>query len=140
MRHKANGLGRSVLADDQIRRNLVRGLEGGIGQAKRSERGAREDNADDGAAVGVGIIGVRERDKGVEVIVAGRFGRRPDRGGRGADAWLLCGACEAGAIPVGPLFAQAIEDALGLLPRGIELNEIPLSPNRLFELTGKPPR
>ncbi len=50
------------------------------------------------------------------------------------------GAEEAGAIPVGPLFAQAIEDALGLLPKGIELNEIPLSPNRLFELTGKPPR
>jgi carbon-monoxide dehydrogenase large subunit len=50
------------------------------------------------------------------------------------------GAGEAGAIPVGPLFAQAIEDALGLLPKGIELNEIPLSPNRLFELTGKPPR
>jgi CO/xanthine dehydrogenase Mo-binding subunit len=50
------------------------------------------------------------------------------------------GAGEAGAIPVGPLFAQAIEDALGLLPKGIELNEIPLSPNRLFELTGKPLR
>jgi carbon-monoxide dehydrogenase large subunit len=50
------------------------------------------------------------------------------------------GAGEAGAIPVGPLFAQAIEDALGLLPQGIELNEIPLSPNRLFELTGKPRR
>jgi len=50
------------------------------------------------------------------------------------------GAGEAGAIPVGPLFAQAIEDALGLLPKGIELNEIPLSPNRLFELTGKPRR
>jgi len=47
------------------------------------------------------------------------------------------GAGEAGAIPVGPLFAQAIEDALELLPRGIELNEIPLSPNRLFELTTK---
>ena len=27
------------------------------------------------------------------------------------------GAGEAGAIPVGPLFAQAIEDALALLPR-----------------------
>jgi aerobic carbon-monoxide dehydrogenase large subunit len=50
------------------------------------------------------------------------------------------GAGEAGAIPVGPLFAQAIEDALGLLPNGIELNEIPLSPNRLFELTGTPRR
>ena len=45
------------------------------------------------------------------------------------------GAGEAGAIPVGPLFAQAIEDALGLAARKIELNEIPLSPNRLFELT-----
>jgi aerobic carbon-monoxide dehydrogenase large subunit len=47
------------------------------------------------------------------------------------------GAGEAGAIPVGPLFAQAIEDALGLAGRNIELNEIPLSPNRLFELTAK---
>jgi carbon-monoxide dehydrogenase large subunit len=45
------------------------------------------------------------------------------------------GAGEAGAIPVGPLFAQAIEDALGLPERGIELNEIPLSPDRLFALT-----
>jgi CO/xanthine dehydrogenase Mo-binding subunit len=45
------------------------------------------------------------------------------------------GAGEAGAIPVGPLFAQAIEDALGLNGRGVELLEIPLSPSRLFELT-----
>jgi len=45
------------------------------------------------------------------------------------------GAGEAGAIPVGPLFAQAIEDALGLLAQGIELREIPLSPSRLYELT-----
>ncbi len=42
------------------------------------------------------------------------------------------GAGEAGAIPVGPLFAQAIEDALGI--EGLELREIPLSPNRLWEL------
>ena len=42
------------------------------------------------------------------------------------------GAGEAGAIPVGPLFAQAIEDALDI--EGFELNEIPLSPNRLWEL------
>ncbi|HUD84947.1 MAG TPA: xanthine dehydrogenase family protein molybdopterin-binding subunit [Xanthobacteraceae bacterium] len=47
------------------------------------------------------------------------------------------GAGEAGAIPVGPLFAQAIEDALGLADKEIELLEIPLSPNRLFELTAK---
>jgi len=47
------------------------------------------------------------------------------------------GAGEAGAIPVGPLFAQAIEDALGLADRKVELLEIPLSPNRLFELTLK---
>jgi carbon-monoxide dehydrogenase large subunit len=45
------------------------------------------------------------------------------------------GAGEAGAIPVGPLFAQAIEDALDLKSRGVELLEIPLSPSRLFELT-----
>ena len=44
------------------------------------------------------------------------------------------GAGEAGAIPVGALFAQAIEDALRLSSRGIELLEIPLSPNRLWEL------
>ncbi len=48
------------------------------------------------------------------------------------------GAGEAGAIPVGPLFAQAIENALGLLERNIELNEIPLSPGRLFALINKP--
>ncbi len=42
------------------------------------------------------------------------------------------GAGEAGAIPVGPLFAQAVEDALQGL--GIEILEIPLSPNRLFTL------
>jgi CO/xanthine dehydrogenase Mo-binding subunit len=46
------------------------------------------------------------------------------------------GAGEAGAIPVGPLFAQAIEDALDLKRRKVELLEIPLSPSRLFELTG----
>ncbi len=42
------------------------------------------------------------------------------------------GAGEAGAIPVGPLFAQAVEDALHR--PGLEILEIPLSPNRLFEL------
>jgi CO/xanthine dehydrogenase Mo-binding subunit len=42
------------------------------------------------------------------------------------------GAGEAGAIPVGPLFAQAIEDALH--DAGLEILEIPLSPSRLFEL------
>ncbi|HRW09871.1 MAG TPA: xanthine dehydrogenase family protein molybdopterin-binding subunit, partial [Caldilineaceae bacterium] len=43
------------------------------------------------------------------------------------------GAGEAGAIPVGPLFAQALEDAWGT-PH-LEICEIPLSPSRLFELT-----
>jgi carbon-monoxide dehydrogenase large subunit len=42
------------------------------------------------------------------------------------------GAGEAGAIPVGPLFAQALEDALQI--EGLELLEIPLSPSRLWEL------
>lgn len=42
------------------------------------------------------------------------------------------GAGEAGAIPVGPLFAQAIEDALDV--PGLEINEIPLNPSRLWEL------
>ncbi|MFW6182368.1 MAG: aerobic carbon-monoxide dehydrogenase large subunit [Chloroflexota bacterium] len=42
------------------------------------------------------------------------------------------GAGEAGAIPVGPLFAQAIEDALQV--PGLELREIPLNPDRLWRL------
>lgn len=42
------------------------------------------------------------------------------------------GAGEAGAIPVGPLFAQALEDAFS--GHNLEICEIPLSPNRLFEL------
>lgn len=42
------------------------------------------------------------------------------------------GAGEAGAIPVGPLFAQALEDALSDLP--LEILEIPLSPSRLWTL------
>ena len=42
------------------------------------------------------------------------------------------GAGEAGAIPVGALFAQAIEDALAL--PGLEILEIPLKPSRLWEL------
>ncbi|HSD55009.1 MAG TPA: xanthine dehydrogenase family protein molybdopterin-binding subunit [Burkholderiales bacterium] len=48
------------------------------------------------------------------------------------------GVGEAGAIPVGPLFAQALEDALDLPAQGEELNEIPLSPCRLWELAGTP--
>jgi carbon-monoxide dehydrogenase large subunit len=48
------------------------------------------------------------------------------------------GVGEAGAIPGGPLFAQALEDALELAARGRELNEIPLSPCRLWELAGSP--
>ena len=46
------------------------------------------------------------------------------------------GAGEAGAIPVGPLFAAAVEDALG--EGSPEILEIPLSPNRLFELAHRP--
>jgi carbon-monoxide dehydrogenase large subunit len=42
------------------------------------------------------------------------------------------GAGEAGAIPVGALFVQAVEDALQV--EGFEINEIPLSPSRLWEL------
>jgi CO/xanthine dehydrogenase Mo-binding subunit len=46
------------------------------------------------------------------------------------------GAGEAGAIPVGPLFAQALEDALHDVD--FEILEIPLNSNRLWELvTGK---
>ena len=43
------------------------------------------------------------------------------------------GAGEAGAIPVGPLFAQALEDALHDVD--FEILEIPLNSNRLWELT-----
>jgi carbon-monoxide dehydrogenase large subunit len=42
------------------------------------------------------------------------------------------GAGEAGAIPVGALFAQALEDALAV--PGLEILEIPLRPSRLWEL------
>jgi len=42
------------------------------------------------------------------------------------------GAGEAGAIPVPALFAQALENALH--DRKLEILEMPLSPNRLFEL------
>ena len=42
------------------------------------------------------------------------------------------GAGEAGAIPTGALFAQAVEDALSQF--NLEICEIPLSPNRLFEI------
>lgn len=45
------------------------------------------------------------------------------------------GAGEAGAIPVGPLFAQAVEDALS--HTGVEILEIPLNPSRLWELAQK---
>jgi carbon-monoxide dehydrogenase large subunit len=45
------------------------------------------------------------------------------------------GAGEAGAIPVGPLFAQALEDALW--DREFEVLEIPLNSNRLWEIVNK---
>jgi CO/xanthine dehydrogenase Mo-binding subunit len=48
------------------------------------------------------------------------------------------GAGEAGAIPVGCLFAQALEDALGMA--GLEILEMPLSPLRLWELVTQPSR
>jgi carbon-monoxide dehydrogenase large subunit len=44
------------------------------------------------------------------------------------------GAGEAGAIPVGPLFVQAVEDAL---ENKIEILECPVSPRRLWELAEK---
>jgi len=46
------------------------------------------------------------------------------------------GVGEAGCIPTGALFAQAVDDALS--DYGIEIREIPLSPNRLFELITTP--
>jgi carbon-monoxide dehydrogenase large subunit len=45
------------------------------------------------------------------------------------------GAGEAGAIPVGPLFAQALEDALYDVE--FEILEIPLNSNRLWELVNR---
>jgi CO/xanthine dehydrogenase Mo-binding subunit len=42
------------------------------------------------------------------------------------------GVGEAGCIPTGAAFAQAVEDALGL--PGLEILEIPLSPGRLYEI------
>jgi CO/xanthine dehydrogenase Mo-binding subunit len=42
------------------------------------------------------------------------------------------GVGEAGCIPTGAAFAQAVEDAIG--EPELELLEIPLSPNRLYEL------
>ncbi|MEO6223764.1 MAG: molybdopterin cofactor-binding domain-containing protein, partial [Vicinamibacterales bacterium] len=47
----------------------------------------------------------------------------------------LKGVGEAGCIPTGAVFAQALDDALS--GSGIEIREIPLSPNRLFELMEK---
>jgi CO/xanthine dehydrogenase Mo-binding subunit len=44
------------------------------------------------------------------------------------------GVGEAGAIPTGAAYAQAVEDALADL--GVEILEIPLTPNRLFDLIG----
>ena len=44
----------------------------------------------------------------------------------------LKGVGEAGCIPTGALFAQAVEDALA--GTGVEITEIPLSPNKLFDL------
>lgn len=44
------------------------------------------------------------------------------------------GAGEAGAIPVGPLFAQVLEDALASRDADFEILEIPLNSNRLWEL------
>ncbi|HEX7243038.1 MAG TPA: molybdopterin cofactor-binding domain-containing protein, partial [Longimicrobiaceae bacterium] len=44
----------------------------------------------------------------------------------------LKGVGEAGCIPTGAAFAQAVEDALS--DRGVEITEIPLSPDQLFGL------
>jgi len=44
----------------------------------------------------------------------------------------LKGVGEVGCIPTGAAFAQAIDDALNGF--GVEIREIPLSPNSLFHL------
>jgi len=50
----------------------------------------------------------------------------------------LKGVGEAGCIPTGAAFAQALEDALS--DYEIEITEIPLSPNQLFEILSTAPR
>jgi carbon-monoxide dehydrogenase large subunit len=50
----------------------------------------------------------------------------------------LKGVGEAGCIPTGAAFAQALEDALS--DYDIEVREIPLSPNQLFEMLRDAPR
>jgi CO/xanthine dehydrogenase Mo-binding subunit len=50
----------------------------------------------------------------------------------------LKGVGEAGCIPTGAAFAQALEDALA--DYDIEVTEIPLSPNQLFEMLRHAPR
>jgi len=50
----------------------------------------------------------------------------------------LKGVGEAGCIPTGAAFAQALEDALS--DYEIEVREIPLSPNQLFEMLRSAPR
>ena len=50
----------------------------------------------------------------------------------------LKGVGEAGCIPTGAAFAQALEDALS--DYDIEVTEIPLSPNQLFEMLRHAPR
>lgn len=48
------------------------------------------------------------------------------------------GVGEAGAIPVGPLFAQALEDALALPARNTNILHIPMSPQALWQLVHAP--
>jgi aerobic carbon-monoxide dehydrogenase large subunit len=50
----------------------------------------------------------------------------------------LKGVGEAGCIPTGAAFAQALEDALS--DYDFEVREIPLSPNQLFEILRDAPR
>jgi CO/xanthine dehydrogenase Mo-binding subunit len=50
----------------------------------------------------------------------------------------LKGVGEAGCIPTGALFAQAVEDALA--GSGVEICDIPLSPNALFALIARADR
>ena len=47
----------------------------------------------------------------------------------------LKGVGEAGCIPTGAVFAQAVESALA--DWDLEIREIPMSPNKLFDLLNK---
>ena len=81
--------------------------------------------------VSVQVLDQEDPDAGDEPYVI-QLGFRSKLGVEGSSSASVVSQCEAGAIPVGPLFAQALEDALSAF--AVEITEIPLSPNKLFAL------